>query len=78
MLASLNRHSDYVMALAVAGPTSAPVLASAGLRAEVFLWDVVASMKIYQQVPLTPLSSSQALSSVLRSSTCEPHAQQET
>ena len=47
---TLCRHSDYVMAMAVAGPSSAPMLASAGLRAEVFLWDVVASKRLAQQV----------------------------
>ena len=40
--AVLYRHSDYVMAMAVAGPPTRPLLASAGLRAEVFLWDIAA------------------------------------
>ncbi|DBA75032.1 TPA: hypothetical protein ACH3X1_010369 [Trebouxia sp. C0004] len=46
-IATFNQHTDYVNCLAAA--KSAPIVASAGLRAEVFLWDVQKAMRINEQ-----------------------------
>ena len=47
-IATFNQHTDYVNCLAAAKST--PIVASAGLRAEVFLWDVQKAMRINEQV----------------------------
>ncbi|KAK9802773.1 hypothetical protein WJX73_001306 [Symbiochloris irregularis] len=49
--ATFSRHKDYVMSLAVAGSPTSPLLASAGLGAEVYLWDVAAASSS-NQAPL--------------------------
>lgn len=54
MLHTFHRHSDYVMALAVAGSPAQPLLASAGLRAELLLWDVASTMLVSQPVRSLP------------------------
>lgn len=47
-IATFNQHTDYVNCLAAAKAT--PRVASAGLRAEVFLWDIQKAMRINEQV----------------------------
>ncbi len=47
-IATFNQHTDYVNCLAAA--KARPIVASAGLRAEVFLWDVQKAMRINDQV----------------------------
>ena len=47
-IATFNQHTDYVNCLAAAKST--PIVASAGLRAEVFQWDVQKAMRINEQV----------------------------
>lgn len=47
-LATFNQHTDYVNCLA--GGRSRAKVASAGLRAEVFLWDIQKGIRIHEQV----------------------------
>ncbi len=46
--ATLAGHSDYVLSLALAA--GAPVLASAGLRGQICLWDLQAAAQAVSQV----------------------------
>lgn len=52
-LATFNQHTDYVNCLA--GGKSRAKVASAGLRAEVFLWDIQRGIRIHEQVHPLPL-----------------------
>lgn len=47
-ITGFNQHTDYVNCLAAA--KSRPVVVSAGLRAEVFLWDVQKAIRTSVQV----------------------------
>lgn len=46
-IATFKQHTDYVNCLAAAKVT--PIVASAGLRAEVFIWDMQKAMRINEQ-----------------------------
>lgn len=50
-LATFKQHTDYVNCLA--GGRSRAKVASAGLRAEVFLWDIQKGIRIHEQVQQT-------------------------
>ena len=52
-LASFSQHTDYINCVAAA--KDKPLVASAGLRAEVFLWDIQKAMRINEQVRMSHL-----------------------
>ena len=71
-IATFNQHTDYVNCLAAA--KARPLVASAGLRAEVFLWDMQTAMRINEQVALLSASCPLYLYHllILEHATCRP------